>query len=61
LFSDLADMYRAYERLRERAATGAVLVAGHDPDVMERFSRLDGPAGQHVVSLTRAGNEHFEN
>ena len=61
VFSDIADMYRGYEHLRERAATGAVLVAGHDPDVMRRFSRLDGPAGQHVVSLTRFGNEHVEN
>jgi glyoxylase-like metal-dependent hydrolase (beta-lactamase superfamily II) len=53
IFSDLAGMYRGYERLRERVDGGAVLVPGHDPDVMERFPRVDGAAGEHVVSLTR--------
>jgi len=57
IFSDLAEMYRGYERLRERAAAGAVLVAGHDPDVMERFTRLEGAAGEHVVSLTGAADD----
>lgn len=57
VFSDLADVYRAYDRLRERVATGAALVAGHDPAVMQRFPRLDGAAGEHVVSLERSRRE----
>jgi glyoxylase-like metal-dependent hydrolase (beta-lactamase superfamily II) len=57
VFSDLADVYRAYERLRERVADGAALVAGHDPAVMQRFPRLDGAAGEHVVSLERSRSE----
>ena len=44
----------------ERAASGGVVVAGHDPDVMRRFSRLDGPAGEHVVSLIPGTGEHVE-
>jgi len=57
IFSDLPGMYRGYERLRERAAAGATVVAGHDPDVMRRFSRLDGAGREHVVSLARPGGD----
>jgi hypothetical protein len=57
VFSDLADVYRAYERLRERVANGATLVAGHDPAVMQRFPRLEGAGGEHVVSLERSRSE----
>jgi glyoxylase-like metal-dependent hydrolase (beta-lactamase superfamily II) len=57
VFNDLADVYRAYERLRERVANGAALVPGHDPAVMQRFPRLDGAAGEHVVSLERSRSE----
>jgi glyoxylase-like metal-dependent hydrolase (beta-lactamase superfamily II) len=53
IFSDLAGMYRGYELLRQREASGAILVAGHDPDVMQRFQRVDGAAGEHVVNLTQ--------
>jgi glyoxylase-like metal-dependent hydrolase (beta-lactamase superfamily II) len=43
VFVDLAEMYRGYELLRELAARpGAVLVAGHDPAVCERFPSDDG-------------------
>lgn len=57
IFSDLGDVYRGYERLRERVAAGAVLVPGHDPAVMQRFPRLDGAAGEHVVRLTQGGGD----
>lgn len=56
IFSDLAGMYRGYEQLRERVAAGAALVAGHDPDVLQRFPRLEG-GGEHVVSLTRVRSD----
>ncbi|HUN33797.1 MAG TPA: N-acyl homoserine lactonase family protein [Trebonia sp.] len=39
VLSDLPDMYRAYDLLAELAAEpGARLVAGHDPQVLERFA-----------------------
>jgi glyoxylase-like metal-dependent hydrolase (beta-lactamase superfamily II) len=53
ILSDLAEMYRAYDMLQERAKAGATLVPGHDPLVMERFARVDGAAGDHVVDLGR--------
>jgi len=54
ILSDLAEMYRAYDLLKERADAGASLVPGHDPLVMDRFARADGAAGEHVVDLGRA-------
>ncbi len=57
IFSDLADMYRGYERLRGYAAAGAVLVPGHDPLVMDRFPRIDGDAADIAVCVTNAGSE----
>lgn len=40
--ADLEGMYRGFDRVRELAAApGAVLVAGHDPEVMRRFPLLD--------------------
>jgi len=41
LFSDLPEMYAAYGRLAELQASGAAIVAGHDPAVMMRFPALD--------------------
>jgi glyoxylase-like metal-dependent hydrolase (beta-lactamase superfamily II) len=52
VFSDLEQVYRAYDRVRELVSDGATLVPGHDPAVMERFRRVDGVAGEYVVSLT---------
>jgi glyoxylase-like metal-dependent hydrolase (beta-lactamase superfamily II) len=43
VFVDLAELYRGYETLRALAARpGAVLLAGHDPAVCERFPSDDG-------------------
>jgi glyoxylase-like metal-dependent hydrolase (beta-lactamase superfamily II) len=42
VLSDVPGMYRTYDLLRElRDRSGAVIVAGHDPDVMTRFAGLD--------------------
>jgi glyoxylase-like metal-dependent hydrolase (beta-lactamase superfamily II) len=38
---DLARVYCAYDTIREHVDRGARLVAGHDPLVMDRFSRLE--------------------
>ncbi|HEY4027224.1 MAG TPA: N-acyl homoserine lactonase family protein [Candidatus Dormibacteraeota bacterium] len=52
IVADLADMYRAYDLIRELCGQpGAVMVPGHDPEVMHRFPRLDGPAGEIAVRI----------
>lgn len=52
IFSDLGAMYRGYDTVRALMSSGAVLVAGHDPLVMERFAPLDGDAHGLAVCLT---------
>lgn len=57
LLADLVDMYKAYEWLRDRTSReGRVLVAGHDPSVMERFPGMDGDLAGLAV---RIGSEEF--
>ena len=50
VFVDLDEMYRGYDTLRELASEpGAKLVAGHDPEVMDRFPAVSGaPPGLAV-------------
>lgn len=38
---DLPGMYRSLDEMREIRDSGAVLVAGHDPEVMRRFPAID--------------------
>jgi glyoxylase-like metal-dependent hydrolase (beta-lactamase superfamily II) len=57
IFVDLADMYRGYETVREYAASGAAIVPGHDPSVMDRFGPLDGDAAGLAVCLTDPRSE----
>ena len=48
--SNLADMYSAFDQIREMGAEpGARVVAGHDPLVAERFS---GRMGQDVIQIS---------
>jgi len=48
--ADLADMYAAFDQIREMGAEpGARVVAGHDPLVAERFS---GRMGQDVIQIS---------
>jgi glyoxylase-like metal-dependent hydrolase (beta-lactamase superfamily II) len=52
IVADLADMYRAYDAIREICRRpGAVMVPGHDPEVMRRFPPVDGPAGEIAVQI----------
>ena len=52
IVADLEEMYRAYDLVRDACRRpGAVLVPGHDPEVMDRFPRLDGPAGEVAVRV----------
>jgi glyoxylase-like metal-dependent hydrolase (beta-lactamase superfamily II) len=48
VIADLAQMYAAYDVLRELAAAGAVVVPGHDPDVVHRFPAVEGSDGNAV-------------
>ncbi len=41
-FTDLPDSFDAYSTLQELQDHGAVIVAGHDPLVMERFPLVEG-------------------
>jgi glyoxylase-like metal-dependent hydrolase (beta-lactamase superfamily II) len=42
VIADLAEMYEAYDTLRELAGAEGHIVPGHDPALMERYPRLDG-------------------
>jgi glyoxylase-like metal-dependent hydrolase (beta-lactamase superfamily II) len=41
---DLPDMYRAFDRLRDLAGPGGVVVPGHDPRVTQRYPAVAGTA-----------------
>jgi glyoxylase-like metal-dependent hydrolase (beta-lactamase superfamily II) len=50
--ADLAEMYEGYDTLRELSgAPDAHLVPGHDAEVMTRYPRVDGPAGEFAVEI----------
>jgi glyoxylase-like metal-dependent hydrolase (beta-lactamase superfamily II) len=42
VIADLAEMYEAYDTLRELAGAEGHIVPGHDPGLMERYPRVDG-------------------
>lgn len=45
VFSDLPDTYRAFDRVNQLASSSALIVAGHDPRVFERFEAVPGLEG----------------
>lgn len=49
--ADLVDTFAGYDWLREHAAQGAVVLAGHDPQVMTRFPRAAGALADHAICL----------
>jgi glyoxylase-like metal-dependent hydrolase (beta-lactamase superfamily II) len=52
VLADLGEMYEGYDTLRELSgAPGAHLVPGHDAEVMTRYPRVDGPAGDFAVEI----------
>ena len=51
VIANLAEMYEAYDTLRELNGPGSHLVPGHDPEVMARYPRIDGPAGEYAVEI----------
>ena len=46
VIADLAEMYGAYDTVRELAGADGHIVPGHDPGVMERYRRIDDFAVQ---------------
>lgn len=48
VIADLAEMYSAYDVLKELANDGAAVVPGHDPDVLRRYPALEGSDGNAV-------------
>lgn len=57
VFYNLSDVYRGYDTVRDHLATGARLVPGHDPLVMDRFPRVDGDAADIAVCLTETRSD----
>jgi glyoxylase-like metal-dependent hydrolase (beta-lactamase superfamily II) len=51
VLANLAEMYEGYDTLRELAGPGSHLVPGHDAEVMTRYPRVDGPAGDFAVEI----------
>jgi glyoxylase-like metal-dependent hydrolase (beta-lactamase superfamily II) len=52
VLADLAEMYEGYDTLRELSgAPDAHLVPGHDAEVMMRYPRVEGPAGEFAVEI----------
>ena len=51
IVASLADMYAAFDQIRELAAAGAHVVAGHDPLVADRFGRPGDAPG--VITISR--------
>jgi len=46
--TDVPAMYAGFAWLREQAAAGREIVAGHDPQVMQRYPAVTGAAGLAV-------------
>ena len=49
--ADLAEMYEAYDTLRELTWPGSHFVPGHDAEVMARYPPVEGPAGDFAVEI----------
>jgi len=51
LFTDAEQTEAAYALLRRITETGAIVVPGHDPEVLDRFPRLPEALGEFAVRL----------
>jgi glyoxylase-like metal-dependent hydrolase (beta-lactamase superfamily II) len=49
VFADLRQMYDAYAEMRRRRDDGSVIVAGHDPQVMQRFPLVEAAAADELA------------
>jgi len=56
VLDSLADMYRGYERIRQwLQRPGAVVIPGHDPEVMNRFAPVDASDPSFAVRIDAHG------
>ncbi|MGN9843609.1 hypothetical protein ACTMTI_36340 [Nonomuraea sp. H19] len=56
--ADLEAMYRGFDYMNQLIADrDAILVPGHDPAVLDRHRRLDGPMGEFVAVIGGPGGE----
>ncbi|MFK3795648.1 N-acyl homoserine lactonase family protein [Pseudomonas sp. NPDC088444] len=56
VLDSLADMYRGYELIREwMQRPGALVIPGHDPDVMNRFAPVDPQDPSFAVRIDAHG------
>jgi glyoxylase-like metal-dependent hydrolase (beta-lactamase superfamily II) len=56
VLDSLADMYRGYEQIREwLQRPGAVVIPGHDPEVMNRFAPVDPSDPMFAVRIDASG------
>jgi glyoxylase-like metal-dependent hydrolase (beta-lactamase superfamily II) len=51
IVADLPAMYRSYDRLRELAVSGAVIIPGHDSSTVARFASRVLPGGAMLTDL----------
>ena len=63
--TDLPALYAAFDLIRSRVASGAILLSGHDPLTLDMFPALEGPLGQFVrvagsTDLTAGLGRHIE-
>lgn len=49
--TDLIGVYRGLETLRDWQRNGDLIIAGHEPAVIDRFPRLDGALREHAVRI----------
>ncbi|MGW3606511.1 N-acyl homoserine lactonase family protein [Micromonospora sp. NPDC005161] len=62
IFSNLPEMYRAYDLLRQLAETpGTTVVPGHDPEVSRRFPCLSDATPSHCTSDERGQDTPVDN
>jgi glyoxylase-like metal-dependent hydrolase (beta-lactamase superfamily II) len=56
VLDSLADMYQGYEQIREwLQRPGAVVIPGHDPEVMNRFAPVDPSDPSFAVRIDASG------
>lgn len=56
VLDSLADMYKGYEQIREwMQRPGALMIPGHDPDVMNRFAPVDKADPSFAVRIDSSG------
>jgi len=51
VIADLPEMYDGYDTVRELVGADGHMVPGHDPEVMQRYPRVDRHVGDFAVRI----------